>query len=167
MLQTTMKTKGRQLQRACKTKYLSSEGTVRARSEILTLWAALKQLSENINDEGIVLLRLVKKKISYGTFLLPKLAPHLTELSKVFQAECFDFAQVKASVERCITKVSLIPLLNPRLKLLAKILIVNYIHLERRMVWLTHVCQVAWRFGRSPKEWQSDRSHTQKGDRSE
>ena len=133
----------------------------------MTLWAALKQLSENINDEGIVLLRLVKKKISYGTFLLPKLAPHLTELSKVFQAECFDFAQVKASVERCITKVSLIPLLNPRLKLLAKILIVNYIHLERRMVWLTHVCQVAWRFGRSPKEWQSDRSHTQKGDRSE
>jgi len=61
MHQTTVKTKGRQLQRAYKTRWLSSEGTVRARSDILALWAALKQLLENINDEmGIVLLRLLK-----------------------------------------------------------------------------------------------------------
>jgi len=32
-----METKGRQLQRACKTKWLSSETTVRARSEILAI----------------------------------------------------------------------------------------------------------------------------------
>ena len=37
MHQTTMKTKGRQLQRACKTRWLSSEATVRARSEISAL----------------------------------------------------------------------------------------------------------------------------------
>jgi len=38
MHQTTMKTKGRQLQRACKTRWLSSESTVRARSGILAIW---------------------------------------------------------------------------------------------------------------------------------
>jgi len=41
------------------------------------------------------------------------LAPHRTELSKVFQAGCFDFARVKESVELCINISSLIPLLNP------------------------------------------------------
>jgi len=34
------------------------------------------------------------------------LALHLTELSKIFQAGCFDFAQMKASVELCINKLS-------------------------------------------------------------
>jgi len=32
--------------------------------------------------------------------------PHLTELSKVFQAEYLNIAQVKASVELCINKLS-------------------------------------------------------------
>jgi len=45
------------------------------------------------------------KKFQYGAFLLPTLAPHLTELSKVFQAGCFDLARVKASVELCINKL--------------------------------------------------------------
>jgi len=27
------------------------------------------------------------------------------------------------------------------------------------MVWLTRVCQVAWRFVRAPKDWQIDRPH--------
>ena len=34
------------------------------------------------------------------------LPPHLTELSKVFQAGCFNFAQLKASVELYISKLS-------------------------------------------------------------
>ena len=33
------------------------------------------------------------------------MAPHLTELSKVFQPECFNFAQGKASVKLCINKL--------------------------------------------------------------
>jgi len=33
------------------------------------------------------------------------LSPHLTELSQVFQAECFNFAQMKASAELCINKL--------------------------------------------------------------
>jgi len=33
------------------------------------------------------------------------MAPHLTELSKVFQAGCFDLAQVKASAELCTNKL--------------------------------------------------------------
>jgi len=36
-------------------------------------------------------------------------------------------------------------------------------NLERWMVWLIRVCQVAWRFGRVPKDQQIDRPHTQKG----
>jgi len=39
--------KGWQLQRACKTRWLSSKATVRASSEVLAIWHALKQLSEN------------------------------------------------------------------------------------------------------------------------
>jgi len=58
-----MKTKGRQLQRACKTRWLSSEATVRVRSEILAFWVAVKQLSGNKNDAlCVVLLRLIKTK---------------------------------------------------------------------------------------------------------
>jgi len=58
-----MKTKDLQLQRACKARWLSSEATVRARSEILAIWAAVKQLSENKNDAiCVVLLRLMKTK---------------------------------------------------------------------------------------------------------
>jgi len=37
---------------------------------------------------------------------LPTLPPHLTELSKLFQAGCFKFAQMIASVELCIHKLS-------------------------------------------------------------
>jgi len=65
MHQTTMKTKGRQLQRSCKTRWLSNEATVRARSEI---FSALKQLSENKHDAMCVVLRWPTKKIQYGTF---------------------------------------------------------------------------------------------------
>jgi len=59
----TMKTKGRQLQRACKTRCLLREAVVRARSDILGVWAALKQRSENKNNAMcVVLLRLMKTK---------------------------------------------------------------------------------------------------------
>jgi len=58
-----MKTKGRQLQRACKIKWLSGEATVTATSEILAIWAALKLLSEHKDDAMcVVLLRLLKPK---------------------------------------------------------------------------------------------------------
>jgi len=55
----------------------------------------------------VVLLRLKKnKKFQHGAFFLSTLASHLTELSKVFQAVCFNLAQMKASVELCINKLS-------------------------------------------------------------
>ena len=80
---------------------------MRARSEILAIWAALKQLSENINDAMcVVLLRLMKTKISTWCFFLSTLTLHLTKLGKVIQAGCFDFAQMKASVELCTNKRS-------------------------------------------------------------
>jgi len=73
--QTIMKTKGRQLQRACKRRWLSSEATVRAWSEILAVWPALKQLSENDNDARcVVLLQLMKTKISAWCFGLVNIA---------------------------------------------------------------------------------------------
>ena len=60
---TTLMTKGRQLQRAFKTRWLSSEAAVRARCEVLATWAALKQLSENKNDiMCVVSLRVMKTK---------------------------------------------------------------------------------------------------------
>jgi len=46
------------------------------------------------------------KKFQHAAFLLSTLAPHLTELSKVFQAGYLNFAQMKASVELCINKLS-------------------------------------------------------------
>jgi len=79
-----------------------------ARSEIFAVWAALNQLSENINDAiWVVLLRLIKtKKIQLGAFFLSTLAIHLTKLNRVIQAVCFDFAQVEAYEELCINKLS-------------------------------------------------------------
>jgi len=46
------------------------------------------------------------KKFQHGAFLLSTLAPHLTELTEVFQARYFNFAQMKVSVELCINKLS-------------------------------------------------------------
>jgi len=46
------------------------------------------------------------KKLQHGAFVLTTVPPHLTELSKIFQVGCFNFAQMKASVELCINKLS-------------------------------------------------------------
>ena len=46
------------------------------------------------------------KKFQHVAFLFSTLAPHLAQHSKVFQAGCFNFAQMKASVELCINKLS-------------------------------------------------------------
>ena len=46
------------------------------------------------------------KKFQHGAFLLSTLPPQLTKLSDVFQVECFNFAQMKAFVELCISKLS-------------------------------------------------------------
>ena len=55
------------------------------------------------------------------------------------------------------------PLLNPSLKLYAKILIMNEGNLERLMFWLTRVCQVAWGFEREPQDGRIDHPRRQKG----
>jgi len=157
----TMKTKGRQLQCACKTRWLLREATLRARSDILGVWAALKQLSENKNDAMcIVLLRLMKTKFQRGAFLLSTLPPHLAELSKVFQAGCFNLAQMKAWVELCINKPSDA---SAKSELEANCEKFDSELGELRLVWLTRVCQVSWRHGRAPKNWQIDHPHTQQG----
>ena len=49
------------------------------------------------------------KKRQRGAFLLSTLPHHLEDLSKVFQAGCFNCAQMKASVELCIKKLSDVP----------------------------------------------------------
>jgi len=46
------------------------------------------------------------KKFHHGAFLFSTLLFHLTELSTIFQKGCFNFAQMKASVEPCINKLS-------------------------------------------------------------
>ena len=73
----------------------------------MAIWVALKQLRATKNSAvGIVLLRLVKTKIHYGSFFLTTLLHHLTELGNGFHAGYFNFAQMKASVELCINKLS-------------------------------------------------------------
>jgi len=69
------------------------------------------------------------KKFQHGAFLLSTLVPHRTELSNVFQAVCFDFAQVKASAKLCINMLS-DAAVKSELKLLAKSLIVNWGNLD-------------------------------------
>jgi len=93
-------TKGRQLQRVCKIRWLSSKATVGAGSEILAIWAALKQLSENKNDAMFVASMRLRKTKSFNVAT----SPDKTERN--FQAECFNFAQINASVELCINKLS-------------------------------------------------------------
>ena len=46
------------------------------------------------------------KIFQHAVFLLSTLALDLTELSNVIQAGCFNFAQMKASVELCINELS-------------------------------------------------------------
>jgi len=46
------------------------------------------------------------KNFQHDDFVLSTLPPHLEALSNVFQAGCFSFAQIKASVELCINKLS-------------------------------------------------------------
>jgi len=48
----------------------------------------------------------VNKKFQHGAFILPTLPLHLAELSKGFQAGSFNSAQMKASIELCINKLS-------------------------------------------------------------
>ena len=57
------------------------------------------------------------KKFQHGAFLLSTLPPHLTELSKVLQAVCFDFAFDIDKLADAAAKFEL--------KLIAKSLIVN------------------------------------------
>jgi len=76
---------------------------------------------------------LWKQKLQHAAFLLPTLAPHPTELGQVFQVGCFNFAQMKASVELCINKLSAAAAKFGHI-LIAK----SLSNLERWMVWLTH-----------------------------
>jgi len=109
MHQTTMKTKGPQLQRACKTRWLSSEAAVRARSEILAIWAALKQLWENKNDAiCFVLLRLmIRKNINIVLSFRQHWHFIWQNWAKFFRRDVLiNFAQKKAFVELCINNLS-------------------------------------------------------------
>jgi len=125
----------------------------------LGVWAALKQLSENKNDAiCVVLLRLMKTKFHRGAFLLSTSPPHLAELSKVFQAVCFNIAQMKACVELCINKPSDAA---AKSELKANCEKFDSELRELRLVWLTRVCQVSQRHGRAPTNWQIDHPHTQ------
>jgi len=58
---------------------------MRSRSEILGIWAALKQRSKNKNDAMCVVLLCESKKFQQVVFLLSTLGSPLTEQSKVFR----------------------------------------------------------------------------------
>jgi len=105
------------------------------------------------------------KQIQHGAFLLSTLPPHLTELSDVFQAGCFNFAQMKASVELCISKLS-----DAAAKSELKATCQNFDSElgELRIVWqtrkpdgLANSCMSSFR--RAPNDWQIDHPHIQNG----
>jgi len=50
-------------------RWLSSKATVRARSEILAIWATLKQLSGNKNDAMCIVLLRLKKTYNFNMLL--------------------------------------------------------------------------------------------------
>ena len=140
--QTKMKTKAQQYQRACKTRWLSSEATVRARSEILAICTALNQLSQNQNDAMcVVLLRLMKTKISTCCFPFVNVGTSPDRTEQSFQAGCFSFAQMKTSVELCISKLSDAEL-NPSFKPIAKVW--YWISGTQNAVWFGWLVCVKW-----------------------
>ena len=101
-----MKTKGRQLQRACKTRWLSSEETDKSWEWDLAVgphWSRCQKMK--MMQCALFYCDFWKQEFQHGAFVLSPLPPHLTELSKVFQAGCFDFVQMKASVELYINKL--------------------------------------------------------------
>jgi len=106
MHQTTMKTKGRQLQ-PCSA-HAKQSCRVRAGSEILVIWAALKQLLENKNEAMCVAsLRLIKtKKMQHGASFCQHWHHTWQNWAVFLRGGCFDFPQVKSSVELCISKLS-------------------------------------------------------------
>jgi len=77
-------------------------------------------------------------------------------------AICIDFAQMKASVELCINKLS-DATAKFELKANCEKFDSEFENSECQMVRPTHVCQVSWRFGRASKDWQIDRPRTQQG----
>jgi len=74
-----MKTKGRQLQRACEARWLSSEAILIARSEILGIWATLKQLSENKNDAYVCCFTATYEKKTFNMVVNVATSPGRTE----------------------------------------------------------------------------------------
>jgi len=121
MHQTTMKTKGRQLQRACETSWLSSEATMRAWGKFLAIWAALKQLSENKNDAMcVVSLRLMETK-NFNMLLSFCQHCRLTwqNWAKLFRRDVLTLHRWKL-VQNCAPINFLMPLLNLSLKLIGK-----------------------------------------------
>ena len=160
----TTSTNGRQLQCALKTRWMSSEAAVRIRRDILTIWAALKQLSEDKNDAMcIVLLRLMKTK-NFNMLLSFCQHWHLTwqNWAKFFR-QCILTLHRWKFPWNCGSISFLMPIPIPSLKLTAKSLMVNLENLERQMV----VCRVAWGFARAPKDGQIGHLNTQKGRQSE
>ena len=79
------------------------------------------------------------------------MTPHLTELTKVIQAGCFDFAQVKASLELCINKLS-DATAKSELKAYCDKFDSELRELGTLHDWADSLRQVALRFGRVPKD---------------
>ena len=124
--QTTMKTKGRQLQRACKKRWLSSEATLRGRNEILVVWAALKQLSESSCQKCVLFYcDLRQQNISTWCFPFVNIATSPDRTVQSFFRRDVLTLHRWILPQDCASISSLIPLLNQSLKFIAKSLIVN------------------------------------------
>ena len=104
MHQTTMKTKGRQLQRACKARRLSSEATARAEWDFDYLY--LGHIEAAVRKYQWWSARCFTATSENEKFQHYRTEQSMSEPTKVFQAGCLNLAQMKASVELCINKLS-------------------------------------------------------------
>ena len=99
--------KCRQLQRACKTTCLQSKVTVRASSAVLAIWVAWSSCQKiKMMQCALFYCDLSKQKMSTSYLRFVNIATSPDRTEQIFPAGCFNFAQMKASVELCINKLS-------------------------------------------------------------
>ena len=110
---------------------------------------------------------LRKQKISIWYFPFVNIATLPDRTNQTFQAGYFNFALMKASVELCINKLS-----HAAAKSEFKANCEKFdselgeVGMPDDLADLS-VCQMAWRFGTAPKDWQIDHPVYTMGDRTE
>ena len=86
---------------------VESEVTVRASSAVLAIWVAWSSCQKiKMMQCALFYCDLSKQKMSTSYLRFVNIATSPDRTEQIFPAGCFNFAQMKASVELCINKLS-------------------------------------------------------------